>query len=229
MRSGVSGAAGTSVKAPSMSIAASSVSCGEKPANTSLRPGGAPVLKSMTANLPSRRASMRSARARKVNTLPSGKAMGSDPERSAWIVTISARRLRFPHDELGRETLEARPPLGIELGKGILDFAERVLAALQEVLQGARRQLRRIIRGEAAEDVVDDGPARGRARRRRDGLERVELEDVAGEDRIGIAHQRLDLRDAEGAREQGRVGLAAPGGSSGRVGAGVSRARASCR
>jgi hypothetical protein len=35
---------------------------------------------------------MRSARARKVNTLPSRSLIGNAPERSAWIVAISARR-----------------------------------------------------------------------------------------------------------------------------------------
>ena len=65
----------------------------------------------------------------------------------------------------------------------------------------------RIALARRAEHFVDDRAAIGGARRHRDGVERVELENMARENRIGIAHQDLDFGDAEIAREQSRVGL----------------------
>ena len=89
-----------------------------------------------------------------------------------------------------------------------------------------RRQRLRVLLGECPEHVVDDRAALGGARRHGDGIERVELEDVAREDRVGVAHQGLDLGDAERRAGTAPDRASARGRGKGGAGSGVSRVRA---
>ncbi len=82
---------------------------------------------------------------------------------------------------------------------------------LADVDYGAHRIVRQLLRKRLAEfgdGIVDHGAAVGRARRRVDAVERRQLQDVFGVDRVRVAQQILDLGDAElpWPRREGRFG-----------------------
>ena len=56
---------------------------------------------------------------------------------------------------------------------------------------------------EAAERIVDQRPAEREVRGEAERIERLQLEDVFGVDRVGIADEGLDLGDGEAARPDG--------------------------
>ncbi len=83
-----------------------------------------------------------------------------------------------PHRMLGGEDGEAR---------------EGLAAQRQKLLQRILRQVFRIARREAAERVMQRRAALRAAGRGIQRFQRLKAQDVAGEDGIGIAQQRLDL------------------------------------
>ena len=126
-------------------------------------------------------------------------ALGVDVENAGTA-------LCFPQHEFGRQAVEARPPFGVELWKSLGDIGEFLCAASEQVLVRVRGQIARIGLREGTKHLVDDRAAIGSAGRHRDGVERIEFQDMARKNRIRIAHQDFDFGDAEAARKQSRVG-----------------------
>ena len=123
----------------------------------------------------------------------------------------SARRSRLPAGEPARDAQEARPPERLRLRDN--PPAARNACSPSAISARVRIGRQRVgeCLGEIADRVVDHGAAVGGAGRRVDGVERAQLEDVLGVDRVGIAQPVLDLGDDElrRPRRERRLRLAA--------------------
>ena len=154
----------------------------------------------MMASPPPRKRSMRSARAMSTNG-PAGPASTRRARRARRrSPRCPARRARLVRDEPAGDALEARPPEGADAGP-LQRRAERLAADRDEPRLRIRRQRAGKRAHEAVERLVDDScRARPRRDRRRADRARLQPQDVARVDRIGIAHPGLDLGDREPAR-----------------------------
>ena len=102
----------------------------------------------------------------------------------------------LPADEMAGGQQEARPPEGLDL-RHVVIGAEEQGADADELPERIGRQPFGVGRGEFLDDAVQQLAAILRRRIRHEIVERVELQDLAGMDLVGVAIERLDLGDAE--------------------------------
>ena len=109
---------------------------------------------------------------------------------------MSPRRAGLPFGEPARDPLEARPPQGAGL-RLLHQRREMLLADTTQLADDVGRQRVGVFPGKLAKRFVDCRAAIGCRQRHVDGIERVELENVAGVDGVGIAQPVLDRGDRE--------------------------------
>ena len=146
--------------------------------------------------MPSPWRSIRSARAESVNVLALSRGILISPLISAAIACDIAAARGLPFGEPARDPLEARPPqrAGLRL---LHQRREMLFADTAQHAYGVVRQCICVFLGEFTKRFVDRRAAIGRRQRHVDGIERVELENVAGIDGVGIAQPVLDRGDRE--------------------------------
>ena len=181
---------------PALRIAASSVSCGLKPESTSASLGGDPVLKSMTASVPSRKRSIRSGRAVRRKVSPSASESSSEELVSTAIsFDIGAARALEFREPMGHPLKagpdEARDLRVVHIGR------EELTPDGDERLARMRRKRARILLHESREGLVPDHALATRIEGKSRGLELIETKHVTGENRIRVAQQGLDRGDAQ--------------------------------
>ena len=159
---------------------------------------------------------MRSALAVSSNGPPGSRARSACPSRSLKLSTVVARCAVSSRDQPVDDPLEARPPEGP--GAGARQHRRRNARARSPAvpLAGILGQLARKSADEFGERRVDADAEIGAAGIGVELVERLQFEDMAGIDRVGVAEPGLDLGDRQPARPRGerraRRGAAAAAG-----------------